>query len=146
MPNREFSIFIDRNSGGKAFREKLILGWIKAVLHDDIFDQDTPDDEWLKKVAELGYVVVTGDKRTLRDPMFLKHLSECNVFVFVLYGLNTGGTTDRASVILGAYSKIKEIVNSHSGPMLWTISKDNRECRLCDYKKVIHKMHRHRRH
>ena len=45
------TIFIDRNSGGRTFRDLLTDAGLNVVLHDEQFPPATNDDVWVKKVG-----------------------------------------------------------------------------------------------
>jgi F420-dependent methylenetetrahydromethanopterin dehydrogenase len=136
------SIFIDRNSGGKTFRDILISAEIKVVLHDDIFQKNTPDEVWLKEVASRGYIVVTGDKDVTHRILFLKQLVASKAYVFILYGLNGASPQGKAGCVLSALDKISELLKSGEPPALWKIGVDNRVANRCDHEKIIDKMNR----
>lgn len=145
MPESTLSFFIDRNSGGRTFREILKAAGLNVVLHDDLFEKTTHDEEWLKKVSELGHVVITGDKDVIRRVLFLKQLATSRAYVFILYGLNGASPQGKAGCILTAMDKIRELIKSHEPPALWKISKDNHSVTRCDHEKIIHDMHKNRR-
>ena len=148
VPDSNPSIFIDRNTGGKNFR-LLLPPILTVVLHDDVFPQEkyktVPDEVWLKWVAENGHIIVTGDKATTRDPLFLKRLVETKVYCFVLLGLNGASPEGRAGCILSSLEKIKELLASSPPPALWKIAKDNRTANRCDHEKILQKMYANRR-
>jgi hypothetical protein len=144
VANFPHSIFIDRNSGGKAFRDILVSAELKVVLHDDIFDHKTHDDVWLKKVASLGHIIVTGDKDVTHRLLFLKQLSESRAYVFILYGLNGASPQGKANCVLSALAKIAELMESSPAPVLWKIGIDNRTANKCDHAKIIKKMYANR--
>jgi predicted nuclease of predicted toxin-antitoxin system len=139
------SIFIDRNSGGKTFRDIVASAGIKIVLHDDIFKNDTPDEEWLKEVAALGHVVVTGDKDVTHRLLFLKQLVASKAYVFILHGLNGASPQGKAGCVLSSIDKITELMKSGEPPALWKIGKDNRTAHRCDHEKILAKMYANRR-
>jgi predicted nuclease of predicted toxin-antitoxin system len=139
------TIFIDRNSGGKTFRDILTSAGIKVVLHDEIFKNDTPDEVWLKEISARGYIVVTGDKDVTRRILFLKQLAASKAYVFVLLGINGASSQGRAGCVLLALDKITELMKSGEPPALWKIGKDNRTANRCDHEKVLAKMYANRR-
>jgi hypothetical protein len=118
---------------------------MKVVLHDELFNQTTSDPDWLKKVAELGYIMVTGDKQITRQLLFLKQLSKSKAFVFVLHGLNGASPQGKAGCILSAMDKIRELVAAETPPALWKIAKDNRTAHKCDYEQILQRMYSNRR-
>jgi predicted nuclease of predicted toxin-antitoxin system len=143
--NFSHSIFIDRNSGGKTFREILTSAGLTVVLHDDIFKNDTADEIWLKEVAARGHIVVTGDKDVTRRILFLKQLVASKAYVFILYGLNGASPQGKAGCVLSATDKITELLKSGEPPALWKIANDNRSANRCDHDKILAKMYANRR-
>lgn len=114
------SIFIDRNSGGRAFRDLVAKAGCHVVLHDDQFPPRTPDHVWLKKVGALGWAVVTGDVAVERSLLFLTALRRSEAHVFILCALNHSNAESRAESIINAYPAIAELCHSNAGkPCLW---------------------------
>jgi len=113
------TIFIDRNSGGRAFRELVTNSGINVVLHDEQFDKRTEDHVWLKKVGALGWAMVTGDVAVERSFLFLDALKRSRALVFILCELNHSNPEARAKCIIREYPRILELCHSHDGPCLW---------------------------
>jgi hypothetical protein len=144
VPDSIPPVFIDRNSGGRTFRKILESAGIKVVLHDELFSQTTSDPAWLKKVANLGYIMVTGDKQTTRQLLFLKQLSDSNAFVFILYGLNGASPQGKAGCILSAMDKIRRLMETEKPPGIWKIAKDNQSAQKCDHEQILQRMYARR--
>ncbi len=53
-PPESLTLFIDRNSGGRIFRDLLIAQGLNIGLHDEEFAQKTADEDWLISVGEQG--------------------------------------------------------------------------------------------
>jgi hypothetical protein len=113
------TIFIDRNSGGRAFKATIVKAGINVVLHDDQFPQRTEDHIWLKKVGALGYAIVTGDVAVERSFLFLDTLKRSRAHVFVICELNHSDANGRAKRIIDAYASIIELCHMNKGPALW---------------------------
>jgi hypothetical protein len=113
------TIFIDRNSGGRAFRDLLTAADINVVLHDDLFRPTTRDNVWLKKVGALGHAMVTGDIAVERSFLFLDDLKRTKAQVFILCGLNHASPETRAKCIIDAYSEMVSLCHANPGPRLW---------------------------
>ena len=140
-------IFIDRNTGGKTFRP-LLPASLRVVLHDEVFpelNKIIADEVLLKWAAENGHIVVTGDKATTRNPLFLKQLVESNAYCFILYGLNGASPEGKAGCILASLDKIKELLTSSPPPAIWRIATDNRTANKCDHQTILQKMYANQR-
>lgn len=113
------TVFIDRNSGGRTFRDALTAADINVVLHDDLFQSRTPDHVWLKKVGALGYAMVTADIAVERSFLFLDYLKRSKAHVFILCGLNHASPDARAKCIIDAYPEMLSLRHANPGPRLW---------------------------
>lgn len=113
-------VFIDRNSGGRAFKSLIVEAGIRVILHDEHFrDPKTPDEEWVKEVGRLGWLMVTGDIATERSFLFLTALKRSRAHVFILCGLNHASPQQRAECIIEAYPQMLSLSQQHRGPRLW---------------------------
>ena len=113
------TVFIDRNSGGRVFRDMLTESNINTVLHDELFPPTTPDHIWLKKVGALGYAMVTADIAVERSFLFLDGLKRSKSYVFILCGLNHATRETRAKCIIDAYPEMLKLCCANPGPRLW---------------------------
>ena len=113
------TIFIDRNSGGRTFRNLITDAGINVVLHDEQFPPRTEDHVWLKKIGALGWAMVTGDVAVGRSFLFLSALRRSRAHVFVLCELNHLSPEGRASLIINEYAQILRLCHAHNGPCLW---------------------------
>lgn len=143
-PNESPVLFIDRNSGGRSFRDLLVEQGLKAVLHDEEFHRTAADEDWVMSVGERGWVVVTGDNATTSSPLFLMRLSKSKAFVFILHALNGASPADKAGYILKAYKTIQKLIGEHQPPAIWRIGKDG-IARGFDFQTVLVKMRRRQR-
>lgn len=137
-------LFVDRNSGGRAFRDLLTRQGLKVVLHDDQFGQAVADEEWLARVGQRGWVVITGDNATTSSPLFLQRLARSRTFVFILKGLNGASAEGKAECILGAYAAIKRLIQTKKAPAIWRVGRDGVP-REFNFRPVLVRMRRGRR-
>ena len=138
------TLFIDRNSGGRTFRDLVVKAGIEVILHDEQFPQTMADEDWLGIVGNSGWLVVTGDNDTTRSPLFLQRLANSKAFVFVLLGLNGASREGKADCISKAYPTMRNLSQSEAAPFLWRIGKDD-VSRPFDFRRVLARMHRSRR-
>ena len=126
LPHRP-TIFIDRNSGGRTFRDLITSESFRVVLHDEHFKGRTPkDEEWLKEIGDLGWIMVTGDLATAKSPLFLAELKRSESRVFLLNGLNGATRENKAKCIIDNYETMVRISGKYPAPLLWSITKDGR--------------------
>jgi hypothetical protein len=135
------TVFIDRNSGGRTFRDLLRQADIKAILHDEVLGAETPDEEWLRLAGDEGWLVVTGDNQTTRSPLFLRQLQRSNVHVFVLIGLNGASREGKARCIIDCHEQLCHLAATNPAPSLWRVGKDGR-IRSVDFKSTLEKRER----
>lgn len=141
MPEKYPPIFIDRNSGGRTFRDFLTSAGLKVVLHDEIFPQNTEDESWLEKGSALGYIFVTGDKAITRRMLFLNQLANSRAYVFILFGLNGASPQGKAGCILSALDRMVELMKLSGPPALWKIGKNNHQANKCDHMAILGRNH-----
>lgn len=121
---RDATLFVDRNTGGRNFRNLVTAAGIYVELHDDHFPQGTKDHEWLHAVGERGWIVVTGDERTASSPIFLQELSRSAVHVFILRGLNSVTSEEKAKCLIQAFPKITALAAAGKPPDLHIFRRD----------------------
>jgi hypothetical protein len=134
-------LFVDRNSGGRTFRDLLVGRGLKVVLHDEEFGQKVPDEHWLAEVGRRGWVAITGDNATTSSPLFLQSLDDSKAFVFILKGLNGASAEGKATCIVEAYEKIERLIQSSKPPAVWRVGKDG-VVREFKFRPVLERMRR----
>jgi len=111
------TLFIDRNSGGRTFKELIESAGIPVVLHDEHFkDKRTPDHIWLTEIGKLGWIMVTCDKATTKSPLFLQILKHSKARVFILEGLEGASREGKAKCIIDLYEKMISICDKREAP------------------------------
>jgi hypothetical protein len=138
------TLFIDRNSGGRTFRNRIEDYGIVVALHDDHFGVTTDDTEWLNEVGKRGWIMITGDTMISRSPLFLLKLRQSAARVFILNGLNGASPEGKAQCIISSYERIIKICQTHDAPLLWRINKDGTRLQV-DFRKHLERMKRRRR-
>lgn len=142
--DRRFAVFIDRNSGGRLFKALVERAGIEVHLHDEQFRQRTEDPEWLTRLGQSGWLLVSGDDATTRLPLFLRQLSESKAHVFILHGLNGASPEGKADCIVQTYDRMCELAAGHTPPALWRIGKDG-AARAFDFRGTLERMRRGRK-
>ena len=71
--------------------------------------------------------MVTGDKRTCRDYVFLSTLKRTKAFVFVLDSLNETSPERKAQCVISHYSEMVALTEAARGPRMWIESKGSIE-------------------
>jgi hypothetical protein len=137
-------VFIDRNSGGRLFRGLIERAGIEVHLHDDHFRHKTEDPDWLARLGESGWLLVSGDNDVTRQPLFLRQLAASKAHVFVLHALNGANPEGKAACIVEAYARMCELASANPPPALWRIGKDG-VARAFDFRSTLERMKRGRK-
>jgi PIN like domain len=125
LPHRP-TLFIDRNSGGRIFRDLIAnaIG-VRVVLHDEHFRSQTVADEvWLKEIGDKGWIIITGDAATIGAPLFLAALKRSRARVFILNGLDGATREGKAQCVIDCYETIISICQKREPPLFWRINKE----------------------
>lgn len=138
------TLFIDRNSGGRIFRDLLTAQGLQVVLHDDEFPQAAADEDWLAAVGQKGWVIITGDNATTKSPLFLQRLAGSQAHVFILLGLNGKSAEGKAHCILEHYPRICTLVAGNEPPAMWRLGDQCRSHRV-EFQSILLRMRRNRR-
>jgi hypothetical protein len=77
-------LFIDRCLGSKIVPEVLRDAGIDIRIHDELFDQNELDNNWLPIVGAKGWAVLTEDRHIRTRAPEIKALIEANTHVFIL--------------------------------------------------------------
>lgn len=139
-----FAVFIDRNSGGRLFKALIEQAGIEVHLHDERFPKTTEDSEWLTRLGESGWLLVSGDDATTRAPLFLRQLAESKAHVFILHGLNGASPQGKAACVVRVYGRMCALAATHPPPGLWRIGKDG-VARAFDFRSTLERMRRGRK-
>lgn len=108
-------------------RDAVSAAGIRVVLHDDVFPPEpgviVPDYRWLVEVGQRGWLLVTGDARTLKEDLFVRKIPESNAFVFILHDLNGGTAAERATCVIDAYPKMLGLIAPATRPEVWVFKR-----------------------
>ena len=111
------TFFLDRNLGKYFIANALRQAGALVQVHDNHFSSNARDDEWLPKVGDKGWVVLTSDKRIRHRALELKALMDAKVRVFVLASGNLQGQ-EMAEVFVAALPAMKKFLEKHKGPFI----------------------------
>lgn len=79
-----FTFFVDRSLGGVFVAAAIRQAGLKVVVHDDEFEPDARDVDWLREVGRRGWVVLTKDARIRTNALERGALLSANVAAFML--------------------------------------------------------------
>ncbi|MFN0141589.1 MAG: hypothetical protein ACKVQW_16070 [Pyrinomonadaceae bacterium] len=121
-PLDSLEIFIDR-SLGKKIALPLKEAGARVHLHDDYFEQDVEDQEWLTEVGKRGWLVITKDQWIRRRPLERDSLLNANLKVFCFIS-GSIPFSEMAEVFVRALSAIRRIADNTPPPFIAGIYKD----------------------
>lgn len=121
-PLDSLEIFIDRCLG-KKIALPLIEAGANVHLHDDYFDQNVEDQEWLTDVGKRGWLVLTKDQWIRRRPLERDSLLNAKLKVFCFMSGSTP-FSEMADIFAKALPTIRKIADNTPPPFIAGIYKD----------------------
>jgi PIN like domain len=97
-----------------------IAGFVVRV-HDAYFKRDEADDVWLAECGQRRWVVITPDKRILRDPVSMRAIgaNKCRV-LFV--PKNNKNPQIWAPILKSCWAELNKILKTRTPPFVANIS------------------------
>lgn len=114
--------FVDRSLGGKWVVEALRGVGAQVVVHDDVFDQNAPDVEWLRETARRGWVVLTKDGAMRRNPHELAMIRVARARVFTLSRQDLTGH-EMAALLVKELAGMRKRATATEPPFVFSISR-----------------------
>ena len=125
MSETSDSFFADRGLGRhqvpNALRE---VGEI-VVCHDDLYDQHTPDLDWLEAEAAKGRLILTKDAAIGRNPLEKAMVKQTGAKVFALSSASMTGP-EMAEALVKARHRMKQFARRHPGPFIAKVDRDGK--------------------
>ncbi len=85
-------------------------------MHDDHFDQDTPDEVWLEECGKRGWVAISRDARIRRRDHETESLMTHDARCLVLVGKVK--TAELAENFIAGKAKIERFLRRHEAPFI----------------------------
>jgi hypothetical protein len=118
-----FTFFVDRSLGrvfvAAAFRE----AGHAIVVHDDEFEPDARDVDWLEAVGKRGWVVLTKDARIRTNALERDALLSSKVAAFMLGHGDLKGP-QMAATFLAALPRMTKVLRRWDVPIIATVTAD----------------------
>lgn len=118
----EVKLFIDRDLWSRALDQALRDAGVPFVAHREMFDDDTPDADWLPRVAEERWVVVTRDQRIRYRRNEVDAVRRGRLHLFALSSGNLSAA-ESGRLLVAAWPRIQAAVRANAPPMLWSITR-----------------------
>jgi hypothetical protein len=109
------TFFVDRSLGRRIVPAALRGAGFAVVTHDEMFSDDTSDEEWLAEAGAHGWVVLMKDDRIRYNPRERAALEAAAVRAFVLAAGNITGE-DQAWLLVARAEAITRFSERHPGP------------------------------
>lgn len=116
-PHNPTVFFIDRSLGNIEIAAALRQAGEIAEIHDDHFPIDAKDEEWLQSVGELGWIVLTKDKKIRYRTPALIAIKKLKVGVFTLIGGELQ-SKEMAQIFIKALPKMKKLLSKVHPPFI----------------------------
>jgi hypothetical protein len=116
-----FTFFVDRSLGG-AFVTGALRDVRQAVVaHDDEFEPDARDVDWLRAVGKRGWVVLTKDARIRTNALERETLRSANVAAFML-GRGDMKGPQMAAAFIAALPRMVKVLRRWNVPIVATVT------------------------
>ena len=111
------TFFIDRCLGAKCIAEVLRSSGITVETHDEHFDKGAQDVEWIHKVGQRGWIVLTKDKNISKNHLERLAVASASIKMFILASQDLSGS-DMAAIFLEAIVAMQDFVRKHPAPFI----------------------------
>jgi hypothetical protein len=116
--------FIDRSLGRKVIPSALRQANELVKTHDEIFDQNTPDEVWLKEAGKQGWIVLTKDTRIRYHAHEVAALLDSGVRAFVLTARGDLTGAEMAAIFVKALPAIRRMAKETAPPFIARVQRD----------------------
>lgn len=118
-------LFIDRDLWSRRLDAALRETGIPFVAHRDLFQDDTPDVDWIAEVGRRGLVVLTRDQEIRRRPNELAAVRAARIHLFALTSGNLSAS-DTAALCVAVWPAVQRAVARHAAPAIFSITRGAR--------------------
>jgi hypothetical protein len=116
-----FTLFVDRSLGGSFVAKALREAGQHVVAHDDEFEPNARDVDWLRVVGKRGWVVLTKDARIRTNGLEREALLFANVAAFIL-GRGDMKGPQMAVAFLSALPRMTKVLHRWDVPIIATVT------------------------
>lgn len=115
--------YLDRSLGRHQVADALRAAGARVEVHDDQFDQDCPDQDWLAEVGRRRWVVLTKDERIAYRRLESLAVAESRVRMFVLVAGDLVGE-QMAAAFVTALKSMERFTRAHDPPFIAKVYRD----------------------
>ena len=91
---------------------------LSVEIHDDHFEPEAPDEEWIVKVSEWGWIILTRDTRIRNRASERMAVHESRAILFVLIGRRNLSGSLMASMTIRALPAMSKYVRRYRPPFM----------------------------
>lgn len=117
--------FIDRCLGKHPILEVLRETGITVEIHDDHFPQNTPDQLWIPKIGEWGWIILTKDARIARNTLERQAVARAGIRMFTLASKKLTGK-ETAIAFRDSLTAMLKFIEKHPAPFIAKVYKDGK--------------------
>ncbi len=132
------TFFVDHNLGNRVVADALRSLGYDVLTHTDLFENNTPDVEWLPEVGQRRLILLTKDTSITRNPLELRALLESSIVGFFF---EDGRQHCTGPQIASAYSKcaeqMVELWKRHKPPLLGTVNSKGQLRQYKNYDDIV---------
>ncbi len=129
MDSAAVTLFIDRDTWSHKLDTALRAASIPFEAFRQHFRQDAEDVEWLPKVAQAKWVVVTRDQNIRRRANEIAAVREGGLHLFALTSGNLSAA-ETGELVVAAWPRIRSAVAATPPPAFWSITRGGEVRRL----------------
>jgi hypothetical protein len=107
-------VFVDRSLGRRKVPDRLREAHpdVHVIAHDELFDQDTDDEIWLREAGRRSWVVLTKDERIRRKPGEQQAIIDWGARCFCLHPTTGMRAEDMAEVLTRTLPRMLKIAEA----------------------------------
>ena len=128
--------FIDRCLGKHPIVENLRAMGITVEIHDNHFPQNTLDAEWIPKVGEWGWVILTKDEQIARNTLERQAVTRAKIRMFTLASTKLTGE-EIAIAFQKAIIPMLKFIEKNDPPFIAKVYRDGKVSAWKDAKSLI---------
>lgn len=116
-----FVFFCDRALGRRVVPQLIKDANEEVRIHDEMFDQDTPDEVWLEVIGKNGWVALTKDSAIRRNQLLIRSVMTYNVAIFMVGRADATGD-EVGKCVVDALPSIKKALRRFRRPLVASVS------------------------
>lgn len=122
---KETIFFIDRCLGKHPILEKLRATGIRVEIHDDHFPQNTLDQNWIPKIGEWGWIILTKDASIARNTLERQAVARAKIRMFTLASSKLTGE-ETAIIFQKALEPMLKFIEKNDAPFIAKVYRDGK--------------------